>query len=266
MRRRRQPRSPFREREALRDIQRAAPNPVAWSGEPLGVHHVPSGVELLALHGVGLAVSDPAAVAAFLCDHVGMHELDRTAGRTVVGAGDRAATLTLIAADGRREAGALGRLVLRVADVERAVAALPARTAVEGDLIERAGFEAPEGLRLGFTLVAGGGIEYDVDHVRLRVAEPELTTVALAEAGFVPRAHALHVADKYIALSGSPGRTGRPLLDHLAVRVASVEAVATKARERGLAIDERAPDDACGVVLPGAEQIRIHFVERTSGA
>lgn len=266
MRRRRQPKSPFREREALRDIQRTAPARVPWAGEPLSVHHVATGVELLALHSVGLAVSDPAAVAAFLCDHVGMHELERTPGRAVVGAGDRAATLALIAAEGPREAGALRRLVLRVADVQRAVAALPAGTAVEGDLIEQAGFEAPEGLRLGFTLVAGGGIEYDVDHVRLRVAEPELTTVALAEAGFVPRGQALHVADKYIALSGSPARTERPLLDHLAVRVASVEAVATKASERGLAIDERAANDACGVVLPGAEQIRIHFLERTSGA
>lgn len=262
MRRRRQSKSPFREREALRDIQRAAPARVPWAGEPLSVHHVATGVELLALHSVGLAVSDPAAVAAFLCDHVGMHELERTPRRAVVGAGDRAATLTLVAAEGPREAGALRRLVLRVADVERAVAALPAGTAVEGDLLERAGFEGPEGLRLGFTLVAGGGIDYDVDHVRLRVSDPEQTTAALAEAGFVPRAQALHVADKYIALCRSPGSTERPLLDHIAVRVASVEAVATKARERRLAIDGRAPPHACSVVLPGAEQLRIHFVTR----
>lgn len=264
MTRRRRPRSPFREREALREIQRAEKPRVPWAGEPLGVHHVPTGVELLALDSVGLAVCDPAAVAAFLCDHVGMHELVRTPGTAVVGAGDRAATLTLVAAQRPREAGALRRLVLRVADVERAIAALPAGTAIEGDLIERAGFEAPEGLRLGFTLVAGGGIDYDVDHVRLRVAEPEPTTVALAEAGFVPRARALHVADKYVALSAAPGATERPLLDHIAVRVASVEAVAATARERGLALDERTASGLCAIVLPGPEQIRIHFVERAS--
>ena len=264
MPRRRQPKSPFREREALREMQRAETTRVPWAGEPLSVHHVPTGIELLALDSVGLAVSDPAAVAAFLCDHVGMHELDRTPGRTLVGGGDRAATLTLVANEGPREAGPLLRLVLRVADVERAVAALPAGTAVEGDLVERAAFEAPEGLCLGFTLVAGGAIDYDVDHVRLRVAEPELTTVALAEAGFVPRTQALHVADKYVALSHSSGRTERPLLDHIAVRVASVEGIAAKARERGLALDERAANGVCGVVLPGPEQIRIHFVEQTS--
>ena len=146
---------------------------------------------------------------------------------------------------------------------KRQVAALPAATSAEGDLIERADFEGPEGLRLGFTLVAGGGIDYDVDHVCLHVAEPELTTLALAEAGFVPRAQALHVADKHIVVSGAPGRAERPLLDHIAVRVASVEAVAAKARERGLSIDERAPDDACAVVLPGPEQLRLRFVEQT---
>ena len=241
-------------------MQRAEKSRPPWAGEPLGVHHVRTGVEPLALDSVGLAVCDPAALVAFLCDHVGMHELDRTPDRTLVGAGDRAATLTLVAAERTREAGALRRLVLRVADVERAVAALPAGTAVEGDLIERAGFQAPEGLRLGFTLVAGGGIDYDVDHLSLRVAEPELTTVALAEAGFVPRARALHVADKYVALSAAAGPTERPLLDHIAVRVASVEAVAAKARERGLALDERAPDGVCSVILPGPEQIRINFV------
>ncbi|MFP5362302.1 MAG: VOC family protein [Thermoleophilia bacterium] len=263
MPRRRPATSPFRERQALRDIQRAEPTRAPWAGEPMGVHQVPTGVDLLGLDGVGLAVSDLEAMAAFLCGHLGMHELDRAPGRLLVGAGDGAATLTIVAAQRPREAGALRRLVLRVADVERAVGGLPAGTAVEGDQLELATFEGPEGLRLGFTLVAGGGIDYDVDHVRLRVSDPEQTRVALAEAGFVPRAAALHVADKYIALARSPASTERPLLDRIAVRVASAEAVAEQARERGLAIDDRAPDGTVGIVLPGDEQIRIHFVERT---
>lgn len=266
MRRRPHARSPYRERQALRDIQRADATHIPRVDEAMSVHHVPTGVDLLGLDGVGLAVSDPAAMASFLCDHVGMHELDRSRGRVLMGAGDRAATLTLIAAEGPREPGVLRRLVLRVADVRRAVAALPSGTAVEGDQLELATFQGPEGIGLGFTLVAGGGIDYDVDHVLLRVSDPELTRVALTEAGFVPRARALHVADKYIALAGSPGWADRPLLDHIAVRVASVESVAAKARERGLAIDERVADDAIGIVLPGAEQIRLHFVERTSRA
>lgn len=266
MPRRSRPKSPFREQEALRNIERLEPTRTPWVDEPLGVHEVPTGVDLLALDGVGFAVSDPTATATFLCDHVGMHELQRTPGRVVVCAGDRAARLTLVAARGPREAGSLRRLVLRVADVRRAVAALPAGTAVAGDEFELATFEGPERIRLGFTMVAGGGIDYDIDHVRLRVCDPEQTRVALAQAGFVPRAEALQIADKYIALSEVDTCAERPLLDHIAVRVASVKAVAAQARERGLAIDEHAPDDALGIVLPGPEQIRLHFFEQSARA
>ena len=261
MSRRRTPNSPYRERAVLRSIQAGADtSPRPWVDEPLSVHQVSTGVDLLALTGVGLAVSDPGATAAFLCDHVGMRELDRAPGRVFVGAGGRAATLTLFAAEGPREPGALRRLVLRVANVERAVAALPTETAVEGDQLERATFHGPEGIGLGFTLVAGGGIDYDLDHVLLRISDPEQTRVALTQAGCVPRARALHIADKYISLAGEPGATPRPLLDHIAVRVESVEAVAAKARERGLEIDERGGDDAFAIVLPGPEQIRLRFI------
>ena len=258
--------SPYREQAALRGLRRAEATPTEWVDEPLRVHHISTGVDLLALDGVGLAVSDPTAMATFLCDHLGMHELDRTPARVVVGAGDRAARLTLVTAQGPREAGSLRRLVLRVADVPRAIAALAAGTAVAGDQLERAAFEGPEGIRLGLTMVAGGGIDYDVDHVRLRVADPEQTWVALAEAGFVPRADALQVADRYVALSATDDRAQRPLLDHIAVRVASVEAVAAQARERGLAIDGRVQDDAFGIVLPGPEQIALRFLDGTARA
>ena len=224
---------------------------------------MPTGVDLLALDGVGLAVSDPAAMASFMCDHLGMRELDRAADRVVVGAGGRAATLSLSAAEGPRERGALGRLILRVADVERAIAALPAGTAVAGDRFELARFRGPEGIGLGFTLVAGGAIDYDIDHVRLRVSDPDATRMALAQAGFVPRAHALHVADKYIALAASPDPSERSLLHHVGLRVESVEAVAATARARGLEVDEPAAGDAVGVVLPGPERIRLRFSAQT---
>ncbi len=261
---RRQRTNPYRERAALRQSQPPQPSYDARADEPMSVHQVPTGVDLLALDHVALAVADPDAMAAFLCDHVGMHELSRDADVTVVGAGDRAAPLMLVSADGPREPGALGRLVLRVADVERAAAALPAGTAVDGDRIERATFQGPEGLGLGFTLVAGGGIDYDLDHVVLRVSDPEQTRVALAEAGWVPRGQALHVADKYVTLAASPDVAQRSLLDHVAVRVDSVEAVAAQARERGLQVDDPVAPDAFGIVLPGPERIRLHFVTQAS--
>lgn len=110
--------------------------------------------------------------------------------------------------------------------------------------------------------MAGGGIDYDLDHVVLRVSDPEQTRAALAEVGFVPRGQSLHVADKHVALVESSAWTERPLLDHIAVRVDSVEAVAAHARERGLEIDERVAHDTLAIVLPGREQIRLHFVKQ----
>lgn len=228
----------------------------------MSVHQVPTGADLLALDHVALSVADPDAMAAFLCDHVGMDPLRRKPGLAVVGAGVGATTLNLVAAEGPRGSGALARLVLRVPDVERAVAALPAGMAVEGDRFELAAFQGPEGLGLGFTMVAGGGIAYDLDHVVLRVSDPEQTRVALAEVGCVPRGQSLHVANKYIALADSPAWTARPLLEHIAVRVDSVDAAAAQARERGLEIEGPVAHDTFAIVLPGPEQVRLRFIKQ----
>ena len=255
--------SPYRERALLRQIQPREAPVEPRRGEPMPVHRVATGVDLLAMDHVALSAADPDAMAAFLCDHLGMHELAREPGTTVVGAEDRAAAVSVTAADEPREPGALARLVLRVADVERAIAALPAGTGVEGDRIERADFPNPEGLGLGFTLVAGGGIDYDLDHVRLRVCDPDQTRAAFAEVGFVPRGQALHVADKYIQLAGAPGCTDRPLLRHIGLRVDSIEAVAARARDGGQELDERAAQqDTFATVLPGPERIGLLFVRQ----
>lgn len=256
---RRQRVNPYRQRAALRQSQAADTTREPWVDEPMPIHRVPTGVDLLALDHVALSVAAPDAMAAFLCGHIGMHVLSRTPDLIVVGAGGRSTRLMFSRAAGPREPGALARLVLRVADVERALAALPAGTAVEGDRLETAAFEGPEGLGLGLTMVAGGGIDYDLDHVVLRVSDPEQTRVALAEAGWVPRGQALQVADKYIALEASPAAAERALLRHIAVRVDSVAAVAAQVRERGLQVEEQ---DAFAIVLSGQEQIRLRFVQQ----
>lgn len=260
MRDRRRAPSRYRQRDVLRRSRPAEPDAGFRPGEPMRVQQVRTGGDLLALDHVALAVAEPAAVAAFLCDHVGMHELARTPDRVVVGGAGRSATLMLVAAPGERAPGALERLVLRVADVERAVAALPAATAVEGDRIESASFRGPESLGLGFTLVAGGGIDYDLDHVVLRVSDLEQTRLVLAGLGFAPRAHSLHVADKYVTLIQAPAATDRPMLDHIALRVEALEAVAALASARGVEMQASAADDSLAVVLPGPEQIRLRFV------
>lgn len=217
-------------------------------------------VDLLGVDHVALSVADPQALAAFLCDHVGMHELARAGGWLSVGAGARATHVALVAADGPREQGALVRLVFRVSDMRGAVAALPDGTEVEEEGPEVVTFAGPEGVVLGFTQVFGG-IDYDLDHLVLRVAETEDLRVALAELGCVPMGDSMHVADKRFTLHARSGVTERPLLDHIAFQVGSVATIASQARLRGLEIDERSPADTCTIVLPGAERIRLDFVE-----
>jgi catechol 2,3-dioxygenase-like lactoylglutathione lyase family enzyme len=217
-------------------------------------------VDLLGVDHIALSVADPEGLAAFLCDHVGMKELARTGGWLSVGAGGRATHLALVGADGPREQGALVRMVLRVSDMRGAIAALPEGTEVEEEGPEVVTFTGPEGVVLGFTQVFGG-IEYDLDHLVLRVAETEDLRVALAELGCVPMGDSMHVADKRFTLQPVAGATDRPLLDHIAFQVGSVATVESQARQRGLELDERSPADTCTIVLPGAEQVRLDFVE-----
>ena len=240
----------------------ASSDPVPPSMRVHPVVHDPT--DLLALDHVALAVSDRDAMAAFLCDHLGMHELRRTAESTVVAAEARATKLSLVAADGPTEPGALARLVLRVADFDGAVASLHVPIEGEESAPDLAAFEGPEGLGLALTPFAGGGIDYDLDRVVLRVSDPEEATIALAEWGFVPRGAALHVADKRVTFEHGDAAAQRSLLDHLAVLVTSVDAVAAQARRRDVEIEERAQDGSFSVVLPGPERIRLAFVEQTS--
>lgn len=228
----------------------------------ISVHPVAhDATDLLALDHVALAVSDHDATAAFFCEHLGMHELHRTTEVTLVAADARAAKLRLVAADGPTEPGALGRLVLRVADLEGAVASLPVPLRAEQSGPDIAAFEGPEGLGLALTSLTGGGIDYDLDRVVLRVSDPDEATIALAEWGFVPRGGTLHLADKRVTFEHGDATGQRSALEHIAVRVTSVDAMAAQARQRGVEIEERADDGSFAVVLPGPERIKLAFVE-----
>ena len=209
---------------------------------------------------VALWVADRDTLAGFLCEHLGMHEIDRTDRFTLVGADARRGKLTLFAAEGPREPGVLERVVLRVRDPEAAAASLPddvPRHRVNGTVA----FEGPEGLGLG--LIEADGLEYDLDHVVLRVPEPDRTAAALGELGFARDGTRLSVADKYLALEQADVREGeQPLLNHIALLVDSADELHEEARRRGLDVQDYVDAaNTLAVFLWGPDRIRLEYVE-----
>ena len=212
---------------------------------------------------VALWVADRDTLAAFLCDHLGMHEIERTDKFTLVGADARRGKLTLFAEDGPREPGPLARVVLRVSDLEAALARLPADLAVDRGADGVARFEGSEGLGLGLVEVADPGVEYDIDRVALRVPDPARTHSELTELGFDADGERLRVADKRIVLeAGDPGAPERPLLNHLALLVDSAQGVHDEAQRRGLEIDQFVDAaNTLAVFVWGPDGIKLEYVE-----
>src|ERR671927_1694450 len=98
---------------------------------------------------VAFWVADRDPIADFLTEHVGMHVIDRTDAFTLVGSDARRGKLTLFAAEGPRERGALAHVALRVNDLDGALARLPEDLEVDRPRPGEAYFDAGEGVRLG---------------------------------------------------------------------------------------------------------------------
>jgi catechol 2,3-dioxygenase-like lactoylglutathione lyase family enzyme len=213
---------------------------------------------------VALWVADRNALAAFLCDHLGMHVIERSDEFTLVGADARRGKLTLFAAQGPRHPGVLERVVLRVSDLGAALSRLPADLrVVREDGVVR--FQAPEGLGLGLTVAEG--LDYDLDHVVLRVPDPDRTAGRLAELGFARRDGALGVADKDVRLeAGGDGESESPLLNHLALLVDSAEGLRERAEERGVEVEKVVDaENTLAVFVRGPDRILIEYVEHKPG-
>lgn len=216
---------------------------------------------------VALWVQDPAAIAQFVSAHVGMHVIEGNERFHLVGSNARRGKLTLFAAGGERERGALKHVALRVSDLDAALTALPA-----GLPLERAGrsayFDVREGLRLGL-VEAPTDVEYDLDHAALFSASPEETARAYRAYGFrpadpgasgVPR---VEVGGAFVELhQGDPGEPERPLLNHLAVLVDSAAEHRAEAErlEIGVADFVDGPN-TLAVFLWGPERVRVEYVE-----
>ncbi|MFL5943383.1 MAG: VOC family protein, partial [Gaiellaceae bacterium] len=189
-------------------------------------------------------LADRDAVADFALRHLGMHVVDRTDAFTLVGADARRGKLTLFAAEAPRERGALEHVALRVGDLERALARLPDGLDVERRREGEAYFELGEGVALGLVEV-DTDLDYDLDHVALRSADPQATASEYGSLGFRAAAPGrsgcprVEVGGAFIEFQpGEPGAPQQPLLNHLAVLVDSAEEHLAAARDLGVEVDD----------------------------
>ena len=213
---------------------------------------------------VALWVDEREPLAAFLCDHLGMHVIEETDTFTLVGIDAKLGKLTLFDADGPRQRGALERVVLRVGDLDSVAGSLPFEPTRRDDGV--IAFEAPAGLPLG--LVEGHGRDFDLDHVVLSLEDPESAVKVFEQLGFERRANGcVAVGDRYVrVVRGSAADGGRPLLNHLALLVDDAHSVQGEAEGAGLEIDDvKDAANTFAVFLRGPEGVRVEYVEHKPG-
>jgi catechol 2,3-dioxygenase-like lactoylglutathione lyase family enzyme len=203
-------------------------------------------------------------LASFLCDHLGMHVIEETDTFTLVGVDAKLGKLTLFDAEGPRERGSIERIALRVGDVEAAAAALPQTAAVQ-PADGGVGFEAPGGVPMA--LVEGGGTEFDLDHVVLRLPDRDAALGGLESMGFERRDGVLAVGDRELRIVEADAPDGeRPLLNHIALLVDSADEVQREAEERGVEVDDvKDAPNTLAVFLRGPSGVRIEYVEHKPG-
>src|ERR671937_2771410 len=134
---------------------------------------------------VALWVANRDSIADFVTAHLGMHVIERTDRFTLVGSDARRGKLTLFAAEGPRQRGALAHVALRVNDLEAALERLPEELVVERPRSGEAYFDVREGLRLGL-VEAPTDVDYDLDHTALFSANPRETAEEYERLGFDP--------------------------------------------------------------------------------
>jgi catechol 2,3-dioxygenase-like lactoylglutathione lyase family enzyme len=225
---------------------------------------MPVNVAPTSLDHVALWVDEREPLAAFVCEHLGMHVIEETDTFTLVGIDAKLGKLTLFDAEGPRQRGALERVVLRVSDLAGAIESLPFDVARRDDGV--APFEGPSGLPLG--LVEAGGRDFDLDHVVLSLEDPEAAVKCFVELGFERRSDGtVAVDDRYLRIArGSAADGGRPLLNHLAVLVDDAHEVQDEAGGAGFEIDDvKDAANTFAVFLRGPEGVRVEYVEHKPG-
>jgi catechol 2,3-dioxygenase-like lactoylglutathione lyase family enzyme len=197
-----------------------------------------------------LADRDP--VADFLTSNAGMHVIDRQENFTLVGADARRGKLTLFSAEGPREQGAFKHVALRVSK-------LPDGAKTELD--------PGQGIRVRL-VEAPTDSDYDLDHVALYSTDPSQTAEEYRRFGFDPAPPSsdghprVQVGGAYVEFHpGDPGDPEKPLLNHLAVLVDSVDEHIAEAEEMGVVDNVVDAANTRAVFVWGPQRVRIEYVE-----
>jgi hypothetical protein len=200
---------------------------------------------------VAFWLADREPIAETLINRFGMHVIDRQDNFTLLGADARRGKLTLFDAEGPREQGAFKHVALRVAT-------LPAG---------KAEFELGEGVRV-VLVEADTDLDYDLDHVALYSSDPAATAEAYERFGFDPAPPSpegrprVEVGGAYVEFHpGKPGDPGKPLLNHLAVLVDSVDDHIAEAEDMGVVDNVVDAANTRAVFVWGPERVRIEYVE-----
>jgi catechol 2,3-dioxygenase-like lactoylglutathione lyase family enzyme len=212
-------------------------------------------------------LEDRDRIADFVTNRLGMHVIERTDAFTLVGSDARKGKLTLFAAEGPRERGALEHVALRVNDLDAALRELPEDVNVDRQN-GTALFDLGDGIRLGL-VEAETETDYDLDHVALLSRDPQATADRYRDYGFAEAepgstgAPRVEVSGAFVEFhQGDPGDPEKPLLNHLAVLVDSAEEHQAEAEERQIEVQDfvDAPNTlAVFVWLP--ERVRLEYVE-----
>jgi catechol 2,3-dioxygenase-like lactoylglutathione lyase family enzyme len=216
---------------------------------------------------VAFWLEDRDRIADFVTNHLGMHVIERTDAFTLVGSDARKGKLTLFAAEGQRERGALEHVALRVNGLDAALRELPDDVNVDRQN-GTALFDLGDGVRLGL-VEAETETDYDLDHVALLSRDPQATADRYRDYGFAEAepgpngAPRVEVSGAFVEFhQGDPGDPEKPLLNHLAVLVDSAEEHQADAEDRRIEVQDfvDAPNTlAVFVWLP--ERVRLEYVE-----
>ncbi len=197
---------------------------------------------------VAFWVADRDAIVAKLTSRLGVHVIDRQDNFTLLGADARRFKLTLFDAEGPREPDPFMHIALRV---NRLPGGVPDA------------FDAGEGLRIGLVQTPTA-VDYDLDHIALKSSDPRGTAAEYERYGFRPAGAArVEVGGAFVAFQGGRvSTTDRPLLNHLAVLVDSVEDALADADELGIEVESTVDAaNTYAAFLTGPEGVRIEYVE-----